>query len=138
MKALADAEPLGARGLASRSRALVGRPSAPALRKFSAESPALTLRLQADRIVDIPAPSIRGEIRLRIPLPGGWGGEREVQIRVSDPTGRRELREDRAREPGATEVEIGVPAAWLTPGVYRVELAAQMSGATAVFAFRVP
>ena len=125
-KVLADAELLAVRGLASKAAAL------------SAKSPAPTLSLKANRVVDVSAPSIRGEIRLRIPLPGGWGGEREVQIRVSDPTGRRELREDRAREPGATEVEIGVPAAWLTPGVYRVELAAPMSGSTAVFAFRVP
>ncbi len=136
-KAFADAESFGVRGLAAKSRALVGA-RVPATRKPSAESPAPTVRLQSDRIVDVSAPSIRGEIRLRIPLPGGWGGEREVRIRVSDPTGRRELRERRAPEPGATEVEIGVPAAWLTPGLYRVELAAPRSGSAAAFAFRVP
>lgn len=137
-KALADAEPLGARGLAAKSRAFVGARSLPAIGKPSAESPAPTVRLQSDRIVDVSAPSIRGVIRLRIPLPGGWGGEREVQIRVSDSTGRRELRERRAPESGATEVEIGVPATWLTPGLYRVELAAPRSGSSAAFAFRVP
>ena len=125
-RAVAGAERLAARGLASPSPAT------------AADSAVPMLRLKANRTVDITVPSIRGEIRLRIPVPGDWGGEREVQIRVIDSTDRRELREARAHEPGATEVEIAVPVAWLAPGMYRVELVASISGSAAAFAFRVP
>jgi hypothetical protein len=42
---------------------------------------------------------------------------------VIDPSGRRELRERLVVDPGATQVETSLPASWLTPGLYRVELA---------------
>jgi hypothetical protein len=43
----------------------------------------------------------------------------EVEIRLVSPDGRRELRERVAAAGG--EVELHVPAAWLTPGRWRVE-----------------
>jgi hypothetical protein len=83
------------------------------------------VRLQVDRPVELGAGAIRGGLRLQIPLPAelaeAEGGE--VRLRVSDASGRRELRERLVVDPGATEVETRLPAGWLTPGLYRVELA---------------
>jgi hypothetical protein len=53
----------------------------------------------------------------------------EAEIRVSDPTGRRELRELRAVDVAARSLEMDIPVGWLTPGVFRVEL--RLSGANA-------
>ena len=124
--AFADAKRQAAGTLAPRVEALAAAPAAP------------LLRLNKNRIVEISVPSNRGEIRVWIPVPSRWSGDREVRIRVSDPSRSRELRETRVYEPGKTGLEFGVPAAWLAPGLYRVELESPTSGATAVFGFRVP
>jgi hypothetical protein len=126
--AYADAQQRSARSRASQIGAFAAAPAAP------------LLRLNKNRIVEISVPSNRGEIRIWIPVPvpSRWSGDREVRIRVSDPSRSRELRETRVYEPGKTGLEFGVPAAWLAPGLYRVELESPTSGATAVFGFRVP
>ncbi len=124
--AFADAKRQAAGTLAPRVEALAALPAAP------------LLRLNKNRIVEISVPSNRGEIRVWIPVPSRWSGDREVRIRVSDASHSRELRETRVHEAGETGLEFGVPAAWLAPGLYRVELESPTSGATAVFGFRVP
>jgi hypothetical protein len=83
------------------------------------------VRLQADHPVELAAGAIRGGLRLQIPLPAelAEAGGGEVRLRVIDPSGRRELRERLVVDPGAMEVVMSLPAGWLTPGLYRVELA---------------
>jgi hypothetical protein len=80
------------------------------------------VRLQADRTVEVAAAEIAGGLRLLVPLPAAAGEEGEAEIRVSDPTGRRQLRELRAVGPAAHSLEMDVPAEWLAPGVFRVEI----------------
>jgi hypothetical protein len=101
------------------------------------------VRLQADRPVELAAGAIRGGLRLQIPLPAelAEAGGGELRLRVSDASGRRELRERLVVDPGATEVETRIPAGWLTPGLYRVELAPPTAAAGAdpgpTYRFRV-
>lgn len=101
------------------------------------------IRLQPDHTVEVPASEIGGGLRLWVPLSANRlePGVREVRVRVSDPSGRRELSERLAAEPGAAEVEVTVPAGWLAPGLYRVELrpAAGAAGdaVVATYALRV-
>ena len=82
------------------------------------------VRLQADRSIELAAGAIRGGLRLQIPLTAelAEAGGGELRLRVSDASGRRELRERLVVDPGVTEVETRLPAGWLTPGLYRVEL----------------
>lgn len=82
------------------------------------------VRLQADRSIELAAGAIRGGLRLQIPLTAelAEAGGGELRLRVSDASGRRELRERLIVDPGATEVETRLPSGWLTPGLYRVEL----------------
>ena len=83
------------------------------------------VRLQADRPIELAAGAIRGGLHLQIPLTAelAEAGVGELRLRVSDASGRRELRERLIVDPGATEVETRLPSGWLTPGLYRVELA---------------
>jgi hypothetical protein len=94
-----------------------------AARRSAADFP--PVRLRADRPIELAAGAIRGGLRLQIPLTAelGEAGGGELQLRVSDASGRRELRERLVVDPGATKVETRLPAGWLTPGLYRVELA---------------
>ncbi len=118
----------------------VGVGVAPEAARRSAAGGLPPVRLQADRPVELAAGAIRGGLRLQIPLPAelAEAGGGEVRLRVIDPSGRRELRERLAVGPGATEVETSLPAGWLTPGLYRVELAppAAATGADPGPAFR--
>ena len=98
---------------------------APEAARRSAAGGLPPVRLQADRPIELAASAIRGGLRLQIPLPAelAEAGGGEVRLRVSDASGRRELRERLVVDPGATEVVMSLPAGWLTPGLYRVELA---------------
>jgi hypothetical protein len=83
------------------------------------------VRLEADRPIELAAGAIRGGLRLQIPLTAelAAAGGGELRLRVSDASGRRELRERLVVDPGATAVETNLPSSWLTPGLYRVDLA---------------
>ena len=97
---------------------------APEAARSSAAGRLPPVRLLADRPVELDAGAIRGGLHLQIPLPAelAEAGGGELRLRVSDAGGRRELLERLVVDPGATEVETRLPAGWLTPGLYRVEL----------------
>jgi hypothetical protein len=79
------------------------------------------------------------EVVLRVPVAVSARAE-HIDVRVRDDDRRRELRE---RHPGMTdEVDVHLPAAWLLPGTYRLELLlpGEPSAPSQVFHFeaRVP
>jgi hypothetical protein len=124
--------PLEARLSAAAAAEAAGAPAA------SAREP---LRLQSGRTVEVATGEVAGGLRLLVPLPAAAAEAGEAEIRVSDPTGRRQLRELRAVAPAAHSLEIDVPVDWLAPGVFRVEIRSSRpegyGGEPETYAFRV-
>ncbi|MDJ0866651.1 MAG: zf-HC2 domain-containing protein [Myxococcota bacterium] len=74
--------------------------------------------------VGVPAlVALRG-FRLQVPLGPDLAGPAEVEVRVTGPDGRRELRERLQIEPGVRSAELEIPPRWLGAGRHRVELRA--------------
>jgi len=104
-------------------------------REFSAQSLLQAMRLGSrDRLAErapvrlaegTPAeidPAIAAHgFRLMAPLPHGLAPG-EIEIRVTDATGRRELRERARIAFGQTQVELEIPARWMGAGIYRVTI----------------
>jgi hypothetical protein len=81
-----------------------------------------TLMLRADRSAEVHAADVEGTLRLRVPAVAAGA----VQVRIVGPGTGRELRQQfAASSPDGTTpplLDIGVPAAWLVPGAYVVEV----------------
>lgn len=81
------------------------------------------LTLRQGEPVAVPKAALRGLLTLRVALPDAARAADEVEVRVLDPEGRREMRE-RVRPPHTEPyLDVRLPADWLIPGTYRVELA---------------
>jgi hypothetical protein len=90
--------------------------------------------LRRDAPVEVVARA-REAVVLRLPATGARADGAGAEVRVVDEARRRELRERLPSAlPGGT-AEVRVPAGWLLPGRYRVELDA--GGGAAVFPFTV-
>jgi len=92
---------------------------AKALREQVAWAP---LDLRAGVTSEVNAGDLGAGVTLRVPAAGPPNETAPLEIRVLSSDGRRELRE---RVPASGEtgtVEMRVPAGWLTPGSYRVEV----------------
>jgi hypothetical protein len=79
--------------------------------------------LEAERLpaATVAGESIVGGLVLRVPVQTGTAAGTALEVRVFDPGGRREIRERRTA--GKTPYcNVRVPAAWLSPGRYQVEL----------------
>jgi hypothetical protein len=101
------------------------------------------LDLRAGELVEARLPADAPSLLLRLPFPGSAPAGGEVEVRVTSPDGRRELRE-RVRLPAgaagaAGPVRLELPRAWLAAGVHRVEVHPRDTpGAEPlVFSFRV-
>jgi len=81
-----------------------------------------TLMLRADRTAEVRAADVEGTLRLRVPAVTAGA----VQVRIVGPGTGRELRQQFAARPadGTTPplLDVAVPAAWLVPGAYVVEV----------------
>lgn len=81
-----------------------------------------TLMLRADRSTEVHAADVEGTLRLRVPAVAAGA----VQVRIVGPGTGRELRQQfAASSPDGTTpplLDVGVPAAWLVPGAYVVEV----------------
>jgi hypothetical protein len=79
--------------------------------------PTVMLDPQVDTVVSVTGPGLL--VRMPIPTTALTAGLAEVRVR--DRSGTREMRQQHFGPP-AHVAEIRLPAAWLTPGTYRVEL----------------
>jgi hypothetical protein len=91
--------------------------AAPALMEKEAGWPTVALDPRVDTVVSVTGPGLL--VRMPIPTTALTAGLAEIRVR--DPSGSREMREQHFGPP-AHAAEIRLPAAWLTPGTYRVEL----------------
>jgi hypothetical protein len=107
-------------GAAAPAGAPAGAGSSPA---DSGEPPfTKVLTLRQGEPVAVPKAALRGLLTLRVALPDAARAADEVEVRVLDPEGRREMRE-RVRPPHTEPyLDVRLPADWLIPGTYRVEL----------------
>jgi hypothetical protein len=79
--------------------------------------PTVMLDPKVDTVVSVTGPGLL--VRMPIPTAALTAGLAEVRVR--DRSGSREMREQHFGPP-AHAAEIRLPAAWLTPGTYRVDL----------------
>ena len=95
------------------------------------------LALRQGEPVEIPQAVLRGLLTVRVVLPDAAREAAEVEVRVFDPEGRREVRERARPSPALPHLDVRLPADWLRPGAYRVELFTIDAGASAprVFEF---
>jgi len=86
--------------------------------------------------VDVAARDLGTGLVLTLTVPGATRAG-DVEVRVLDARGGREMRERFAR--AAERVAMHLPAAWLTPGTYTAELRRLDAGPSSaeVFSFRV-
>lgn len=91
--------------------------------------------------VDVPLAAFEEGLTLRVRLPDARRDAGAIEVRVLDPDARREVRERFRPSPGQAHLDVRLPAEWLSPGTYRVELSAVGAGGAATrvadFAFTV-
>jgi hypothetical protein len=79
--------------------------------------PTVLLDPKVDTVVSVTGPGLL----VRVPIPTAALTAGLAEVRVRDRSGTREMREQHFGPP-AHAAQIRLPAAWLTPGTYRVEL----------------
>lgn len=88
--------------------------------------------------VHIETPRWGTDVTLRVPVPDIARKYTELELRVFDARGRREVRERTHAATDSSHVDLQLPAYWLTAADYRVEMRAAASGTVlAAFTLRV-
>jgi hypothetical protein len=87
------------------------------------------VRLEPERPVEVSAATLGPGLVLELPVPPSVRAGTVLQVRVRSDERQREILERFALAGGERAAAISLPAAWLVPGVYRVDLEAV--GATA-------